>query len=118
VTPFSGVVGKGALVTLPATQLAAKFSSLSASLLAHYDATGATTGVKLQVGVSIDEGTSFSDFADLATVAPAANSASPVVSQQYVALDQYKAADALQFRLVNLDATNDATVTVEVREAA
>jgi|HubBroStandDraft_5_1064220.scaffolds.fasta_scaffold05251_3 hypothetical protein len=103
---------QSAIVAVPA-----EFKSLGVSILSSYTATGSTTGVKLQMGVSIDGGATYSDLVTVATTAPATSSGNPVASQQFVELDSYKNATNFSFKLVNLDGSNAATVTLTFRAA-
>jgi hypothetical protein len=115
---FSGTVTNGTPQSGLVQALPAESKSLGVAVLSQYSATAATTGVQLQVGASIDGGATFSDYAIIATTAPTPSSGSPVQSEVYASLDTYKGATHLQFKLVNLDASNIATVTLTFRAAA
>jgi hypothetical protein len=115
---YNGVVDDGATVSGLLQALPAENKSLGISVLSTYSATAGTTGVKLRVGVSIDGGVTYTDYADLVTTAPTPSSGSPVSSGAFASLDAYKNATHLQFALVNLDGTNNATVTLTFRAAA
>ena len=62
---YSGTVNDGATVSGLVQALPAESKSLSVTVLSTYQATAATTGVKLRVGASIDGGATFSDYADV-----------------------------------------------------
>ena len=114
---YSGTLNSNATNNGLVQALSAESKSLGVSILSQYNATASTTGVKLLVGVSIDGGVTYSDYVLIATTAPTASSGSPVQSQVFVSLDAYHNATHLQFELVNLDGTNNATVTVTFRAA-
>jgi hypothetical protein len=113
-TVFSGTVAANGNTTVTYA-LPAKYSALAVSVQSAYSATAATTGVKLEVGYSIDGGVTFSDLALVATTVPTVSSGSPVSSQQFAELNL--GATHLQFKLINQDGTNIATVTLEARAA-
>lgn len=115
---FTGAVAGGATQVVPVQGLPAKSSALAATVLSAYNATAGTTGVKLRVAASVDDGATFSDYVDVCTTAPTASSGTPVSSEVYASLDTYKGATHLKFELVNLDGTNSATVTLTFRAAA
>ena len=112
---YSGTVDTNATLNGLVQPLPAEYKSLGVAVLSQYDATAATTGIKLLVGVSIDGGATFSDYAEVVTTAPTPSSGSPVTSEVYASLDAYRDATHLQFALVNLDGTNSATVTLTFR---
>jgi hypothetical protein len=115
---FNGALANGASqVVTPALGLPAESKALAVSVLSAYSATAGTTGVQLQVGASLDGGATFSDYATVATTAPTPSSGVAVQSEVYASLDAYKGATHLQFKLVNLDGTNNATVTLTFRAA-
>lgn len=112
-TELNAVVVAGGATSAVVTQpLPAKYNALSTSILSAYNATAATTGVKLQVSASLDDGATYSDFSDVVTTAPTASSASAVHSQKNSTVSVPAGTTHVQLRAVNLDATNSATVTV------
>ena len=114
---YSGTLDSSATLSGQIQALPAENKSLGVSILSTYQATAGTTGVKLLVGVSIDGGVTYSDYVLIATTAPTVSSGSPVSSEVFASLDAYHNATHLQFELVNLDATNNATVTLMFRAA-
>src|ERR1700729_2256505 len=118
VSVYSGTVTNGTPQSGLVEAIPAAAKSLGVTLLAQYSATAGTTGVKLQVGVSIDGGLTYSDYADVVTAAPTASQGSAQQSEAFASLDTYKNATHLQFKLLNLDPSNVATVALTFRAAA
>lgn len=113
---YNASVTHGATVNVtPALGLPAESKALAVTVSSAYNATAGTTGVKLQVGASVDGGVTFSDHADVVSTAPTPSSGTAVSSEAYASLDTYKGATHLQFALVNLDGTNNATVVLMFR---
>ena len=115
---YSGSVthsGAGQTVLVTAVGVPAKTEIIAVTVSSSYPATAGTTGVKLQVGASIDDGATFSDYADVVTTAPTASQGSAQSAEAFASLDTYKAATHLRFKLINLDGTNDATVVLLFR---
>lgn len=119
VTLFSGpIVASGNNVPSPFA-LPSEYSSVTVTVSSAYSATAATTGVKLQVQESIDGGVTYSDLTTVATTAPTPSSGTAVSSEQFAILSVgTPGATHLKFKLVNQDATNNATtVSLQVRAA-
>ena len=112
-TLFSGTVGHGATQAVAAVSLPAHPFGLAVFVKSSFAATAGTTGVKLQASASLD-GVNFSDYADVASTAPTPSSGSPVSSAFFANLDTYIGAQQIQFKLVNKDGTNDATVEFDL----
>jgi hypothetical protein len=70
--------------------------------------------VKLQVASSIDDGLTYSDYSDAVSTAPTVSSVTAVQSQKTGNV-VIPGATHLQYKLVNLDATNVAQVTLVQR---
>lgn len=104
---YSGPLAAGATSTVTAVKLPAVTKGVAVSVSSTYAATSATTGVQLQAASSIDGGLSFSDFAPVITTTPSGTISSEKVGEVTIA-----GADEVQFRLVNLDATNAATAVI------
>jgi hypothetical protein len=105
VSLFGGNIAAGGNQEPAVTKLPTKCNGINVMVKSTYAATAATTGVKLQYATSIDQGATFSDFQDAVTTAPSGTTPSQKLANIVV-----PGVSQVQFKLVNLDGTNAATI--------